>query len=240
MNGRSYWIIPLIFSVIFIETGFIFYAYIGIFMININGQISYGLPPNWQLWYNTFNGSFFSIFLSNFIWDGWSNLIGFLIYSLTFIVVVVLSPHRVQRSWFLIVGAVLSAIIAGSVIRFFLPAKQIVYGQSAVLAGFAGIVVVFGVVELIRLWRNDLFTAGYFGVFIFCLIFAVSALYGFFISSVLSAISIQVHLIALLSGVILAGLSVKFLEKPAGKGEGRGRKAPLLITEDEGRSEGSL
>ena len=76
-EGRNYWLIPFLFAIIYIETGFILQSYEGIFVFLINGQPSLAVPNNYLAFYNTAHGPFSSIFLSNFIFDGFGNLIAF-------------------------------------------------------------------------------------------------------------------------------------------------------------------
>ncbi len=230
MNGRSYWLIPFLFAIIYIETGFIVQSYEGIFVFLINGQPSLAVPNNYLVFYNTAHGPFSSIFLSNFIFDGFGNLIAFMIYSMVFIIAVMYSPYRMQRAWQIVIGSVLAGILSGAIIRFFLVGQMITYGQSAVLSGFAGIALFFAIYEFIKIFTEHKYklSAVYFAGFVFFFVFGIASLYGFFVAG-LSIVTIEVHAIALIIGVVLAGIFL-LTERSAG----RGRKAPLLITAEEG------
>ena len=246
MSGKYYWTIPLLFSLIFIETGFIFFSYLGFYPVIINGTIvGYAFPLNYLLFYNTSTGPFSSIFLNNFLWDGWSNAIAFGIYSMVFVVTSMFSFYRVRRAWFLVIGSVLSAVITGSVIRFYLPPGSVLFGQSMVLSGYAGIVLFFAIYEAVCFKWNSFpelesiimkrkygtgIAAAYFGAYIFVLIFAIGSLYGFF-SPGAPEITRMAHAIALLTGTVLAGIFTVFFEgEPNWKRE---KSGPFLITEGE-------
>ncbi len=108
-----------------------------------------------------------------------------------------------------------------------------IFGQSGVLAGFAGITIFFCVLGIINFVRNNFSETNGIGVAYFfgmCVLLGAGVGEGYgFIAPELPAVVVQAHLIALIIGIILVGIFTLFLEK----GEGRGRKAPLLITEEE-------
>ena len=137
-DRKYYWLIPFIFIGIFSEVGIILSLYLSFTAISINGgPIRYLYPANYLIWFNASNGSISSIFLSNFIWDGWTNFIALLVYFMAFMVVVAKSPYRTQRAWFLIIGSIFSGVLSATSIRLILPVRAVIYGQSAVVAGFA-------------------------------------------------------------------------------------------------------
>ena len=232
MPGRHYWLIPFLFIIVYIETGFITRSFESLSVYSVNG-IGYYSPSNYLTFYNSPTGPFSSIILSNFVFDGWSNLLGFCIYSFIFVIAIMFSPNRMRRSWFILIGSILSGILAMSIIRIFLPANEMIFGQSGVLAGFAGITIFFCVLGIINFVRNNFSETNGIGVAYFfgmCVLLGAGVGEGYgFIAPELPAVVVQAHLIALIIGIILVGIFTLFLEK----GEGRGRKAPLLITEEE-------
>lgn len=234
-EGRNYWLIPFLFSIIFVESGFILFSYEGFFPTIVNGSITYAFQPNYLVWYNTAHGPFSSIFMSNFLFDGWGNLFAFLVYAFVFVVAIKSLSFRVRKAWFTVIGAILSGILAGAIIRLFMPGGYITYGQSAVLAGFAGISVFYAIYAFISFLNSDSLEFGNFLVYLGVLSVGIAMLYGF-VTSELSRISITVHVIALLTGVILAFVFT-LMERSAGKGR-RARIGASLITEEEGTGGG--
>ena len=236
-EGRNYWLIPFLFAIIYIETGFILHSFeqLSIHLV-VAGSGSYSLfykPSNYLMWYNSPTGPFSSIILSNFIFDGWPNLFAFIIYFAIFAMAVMFSPNRMKRSWFLIIGSVLSGVLMMSIIRLLLSPGNMIYGQSGVLAGFSGIAMFYCVLGIINFIKNNFSETNGTGIMYFfamCVLLGAGAgeFYGF-IAPQLPRIVVQAHVIAFSIGIILAGLFT-VTERSAG----RGRKAPLLITEEEG------
>lgn len=205
MNGKSlYWIIPLIFAVIFTEMGYVIWTYIPILTINIDGNVFYAFPPHYLTYYNSVHGPFSSTFLSNFIWDGWGNLQVLFVYVAVFSLTNVSVPRRLSRAWFSVIGALAAALISGAISRYVLPSNVVGYGQSAVAAGFAGIVLFFLIQNIAsREGRQRAFGVTIDGaVYVFAAIVGLGFVMVFFVEPRNTVI---VHFIALSAGIILAG-----------------------------------
>ena len=202
MNGKNYWLIPLVFTIIFSGIGFILWSYVGIFTLSVNGSTYYLLPSNYLTWYNTANGPFSSIFLANFIWDGWGNFQVLIVYTMVFGIVDINNPQRSSRAGFLVLGSLLSAFVATAVGRIVLSANTIAYGQSAVAAGFAGIVIFYVMLNMSdRESRQRIFSNTIEGVgSIFAITIGVSFLSLFFVEPEPIA-TVYVHMTALVTGI---------------------------------------
>ena len=240
MPGRHYWVFPLLFSIIFVETGFVLRSFESLSIYLVNGSVYYS-PSNYLYFYNSSTGPFSSIFLSNFLFDGWPNLLGFFIYFSIFATAVMFSPNRMKRSWFIVVGSILSGISMMFIIRLLLSPGNMIYGQSGVLAGFAGIAMFYVVLGIVNFVRSNFAETNGRGIFYFfgmCVLLGMGGgeFYGF-VAPVLPMIVIQAHVIAFSIGIVLAVIFTLFIEKGEGKGR-RERIGASLITEEEGTGGG--
>ena len=233
-TGKYYWLIPFIFVGIFTEIGLIVLSHLRPIAISINGNlVLYIFPKNYVLWYNTSTGPLSSIFLANFIWDGWENTLLFMIYATTFVIAIALSPHRIRIALFSVVGAIFVGTLDMVITRLFLPVGVITYGQSAILAGFAGIVMFFTIRESIHLyrsrWKNledilikykhsEAMFLSYVVIYTFFIVVATCLLYSF-ISPTLSKITIEIHVNGLILGIVFAGVFTLLTEARLGKKE---------------------
>ena len=226
-DSKYYWLIPFVFIGIFSdsEVGITSSIYLTFTAISINGgPVRYLFPANYLLWYNSSTGPLSSIFLSNFLWDGWTNFIALLVYFMAFMIVVAKSPYRMQKAWFLVIGSILSGVLDAAIIRLILPPRVVLYGQSAVVAGFAGIMSFYIVWETIRemtnFRKNNLAKINKFNIkhgydtgtstihlvsYLFVSILVVVTLWVFLTPAVPEMIR-QVHALALSIGIILAGI----------------------------------
>ncbi|MEM3829265.1 MAG: hypothetical protein QXP36_08655 [Conexivisphaerales archaeon] len=229
----KYWSIPLLFTILFIESGYILYSLFPLLEVVFNGHPMVLLPFDFQYLYNTKTGPFISIFLSNFIFDGLGNLVVLLIYSGVFILdaMLVSEKERTQRAYFLITGAIFSAFIPTVIARYFMSYSQISYGQSAVAAGFSGIVMFYLYYDIIkgRLSKKlkesrpirMILLSGLYGIGIAD---GSVGLLSFILF--LPLLTIAIHMMAMVTGIVLASAYI-FLTKgkePAGtvflKGQG--------------------
>ncbi|MEM3192272.1 MAG: hypothetical protein QW292_09320 [Candidatus Parvarchaeota archaeon] len=220
----KYWSIPLLFTILFIESGYILFSLFPLLRIDVNGQPMVLLPPNFQYFYNTREGPFSSIFLSNFIYDGIGNLVVLLIYSGVFILDAMLlsEKERTQRAYFLIAGAIFSAFIPTVIIRYFMNYSQISYGQSAIAAGFSGIVMFYLYYDILhgKLFKKlkestpirMILLSGLYGIGIADGSVGILAFILF-----LPPLTIGIHMMALVTGAVLAASFTYLIrEKPAG------------------------
>lgn len=213
MSSKNlFWIIPFLFSIIFILLGFVISVYEEVFILNINGRLFLVTPPNFLTFYNTRFGPLSSIFLSNFIFDGWSNFQALMIYVAVFVATNLFAGSRMRRAWFMVIGSVLSGILSMAIIRSILPSYMYSYGQSAVIAGFAGITMFFAIQEGLTKKglrqtlvesksKLDLFLK--IELYFISLALGIGALSGFFLESRMTVI---IHTMALVLGVTLAGI----------------------------------
>lgn len=134
-----FWLIPVTTFGIFILVGHIVSTLEPITVTTIlrpAGAISTINFPS--LWYDTPGGPLASIILSNFVFDGISNFYMFMAYSAVFFIVSFTTSSRVNRAWTSVLVSFLAAFISMAAVRLIALHQQYVYGQSAVLAAFAG------------------------------------------------------------------------------------------------------
>ncbi len=223
-----YWIIvPAVFVAAYTYTGIFAWDHLFYVLVRVQGHVLIAMPPHWPTYYNTLNGPVSSIFLSNFIYDGVSNTWIFGIYLVIFILTNVEVSNRSAKGVFLVAGSLLSAFIAGGFLRFFLTPGQFGYGESAVLAGFSGIVVYFLVENLLvegtrkRIVNEPIEGAGYVAL----AIIGMGFLGVFFL---VSSTVVIVHGSAMASGIVLAGMFSFAMRK---RDRTRNRKTAILIPE---------
>lgn len=222
-DGKYYWLIPFVFISIYVGIGVLLSSHLKFSTFPINGhQLLYAFTTNYLFWYNTSTGPLSSIFLSNFIWDGWVNLLFFIVYSLTFAMAMVESPYRYQRAWFLIIVPIIIGTLVMLVVRPLIK-STFVYGQSTVLSGFAGIVIVYIIYEIIfrRNWwkklkenltkKGDRFEILLGVIYVFLLIVTISML-PFFAYPTLPKLTIEIHTIGLIFGAISASMFIFLVE----------------------------
>lgn len=187
------------------------------------------LPPHWQLLYNSSAGPFSSIFLSNFVYDGWANVQFFGWYLIVFMLTNFFVPERSERAWFLIIGSLSAAFIAAASVRGLL-FNNIESGQSAVLAGFASIVIFYIIHDLLckesrqRAFSDPLEGAGYIAMSIIGVGLLLTFFYG-------QPLTVFVHVIALISGAVLAAVYT-FMTRSLRKKE----KTAYLIPESKAKA----
>lgn len=229
MSKSFFWLLPpAIFIVVYTGIGVLTWQHMGILYFTINGQRYMAMPPHWRLIYNTSTGPFSSIFLANFIFDGWANVQLFGFYLIIFMLtnISTAESERSRRAWFLILGSLAAAFIGAASLRV-LPSfsNHIGYGQSAVAAGFAGIVMFYIVHDMIhresrqRIFSDPLEGAGYVAM----AIIGVGLLSTFFFGQPLT---VFVHIISLVLGATLAG-AYTFWTRSSRKKE----KTAILIPE---------
>lgn len=225
------------FISIYTGIGVLLFSHLRFITVSINGHPSfYALPTNYLLWYNTSAGPLSSIFLANFIWDGWYNILFFVIYATIFAITITLSRHRMQIALFSFIGAVIVGALDMAVIRLVLPAGVITYGQSTILAGFAGITIFYMFYEIIYFYEDywkkwDEVVAKhknglgrkvgyvYVGIYIFFMDIALILLVSF-VSPALPMLTNEVHAIGLIFGIMVAG-TFAFLTERLGRKKAR-------------------
>ena len=229
MRDFSWIIIPAVFVATYTYIGIVAWDHLYYVLVGVDGHVLVAMPPHWGTYYNSRDGPISSIFLSNFLFDGWSNTWIFAIYTVIFVLtnVEIAASNRLFRGILLVVGSLLAAFVSGVLVRFFLVPGQFGYGQSAVLAGFAGITVYFLVENLLvgdtrkKVLHNPVQGAGY----IFLAIIGIFLLGIFFLATPTAIIA---HLSAMVSGIVLAGLYSVVVHE---RGRVRNRKTTLLIPE---------
>ncbi len=234
------------FISIYTGIGVLLFSHLRFITVSINGHPSfYALPTNYLLWYNTSTGSLSSIFLSNFIWDGWYNILFFIIYATTFMTAIALSRYRMQIALFSIVGAIIVGALDMAIIRLVLPAGVITYGQSTILAGFAGITIFYMFYEIVyfyedywKKWdeivvkhRGRKIGYVYAGIYMFFMVIALILLV-FFVSPALPMLTNEIHAIGLILGIMMAGVFAFLTERS-------GRKKAQMNIESESISGGA-
>ena len=229
MRGRNFlWIlIPAGFIAMYTYIGIVVWDHLYYVLVGVQGHVLIAMPPHWQTYYNSRDGPISSIFLSNFIYDGVSNTWIFAIYLIIFVLtnVEIAASNRLGRGILLVVGSLLAAFVSGVLLRFFLLPGQIGFGQSAVLAGFSGIVVYFVIENLCnrgtrkRILPNSVLGSAYIAL-------AVTGIFLLAVFVIATPLAIIVHLSAMGSGIVLAGLYSVILRK---RGRVRNRKTAILI-----------
>ena len=236
-DGKYYWLVPFVFISIYTGIGVLLFSHMRFITFSINGHPSfYAFPTNYLLWYNTSTGPLSSIFLSNFIWDGWDNILFFIIYATIFTITITLSRHRMQIAVFSFVGAIIVGALDMTVIRLVLPKGIVTYGQSTILAGFAGITIFYMFYEIIYFYEDywkkwDEIIAKhkngfgrkigyvYAGIYMFFMDIALILLVSF-VSPALPMLTNEIHAIGLILGITMAG-AFAFLTEQLGRKKAR-------------------